>query len=294
MSRPYAGHTVGDIVGATARRLRAARLAYGHGTLNAQEEATWLVLHACRISLDELEPCADRPVAPADLRRIEKLIQRRIGERIPASYLTHEAWLGEYRFYVDRRAIVPRSFIAELLPEGIDPFLRRPVRAALDLCTGSGCLAILLALAFASARVDAADLSAGALNVARRNVKDYRLGRRIRLVRSDLFTCLAERRYNLIVSNPPYVTAASMGKLPSEYRAEPRMALAGGDDGLLLVRRILTGAKRHLKPRGTLVCEIGHNRRALERAFPRLPFTWLETSAGVGIVFLLEREQIPG
>ncbi len=294
MSRPNAGHTVGDIVGATARRLRAARLAYGHGTLNAQEEATWLVLHACRISLDELEPCADRPVAPADLRRIEKLIQRRIGERIPASYLTHEAWLGEYRFYVDRRAIVPRSFIAELLPEGIDPFLRRPVRAALDLCTGSGCLAILLALAFASARVDAADLSAGALNVARRNVKDYRLGRRIRLVRSDLFTCLAERRYNLIVSNPPYVTAASMGKLPSEYRAEPRMALAGGDDGLLLVRRILTGAKRHLKPRGTLVCEIGHNRRALERAFPRLPFTWLETSAGVGIVFLLEREQIPG
>ncbi len=294
MSRPNAGHTVGDIVGATARRLRAARLAYGHGTLNAQEEATWLVLHACRISLDELEPCADRPVAPADLRRIEKLIQRRIGERIPASYLTHEAWLGEYRFYVDRRAIVPRSFIAELLPEGIDPFLRRPVRAALDLCTGSGCLAILLALAFASARVDAADLSAGALNVARRNVKDYRLGRRIRLVRSDLFTCLAERRYNLIVSNPPYVTAASMGKLPSEYRAEPRMALAGGDDGLLLVRRILTGAKRHLKPRGTLVCEIGHNRRALERAFPRLPFTWLETSAGDGIVFLLEREQIPG
>lgn len=251
-------------------------------------------MHACGIPLDNLEEYAARELSPAEARRIEKLAERRIHERIPAAYLTHEAWLGDFRFYVDRRVIVPRSFVAELLPDAIAPFLQRPVRSALDMCTGSGCLAVVLAHAFPRSRVDGVDLSAGALAVARRNVADYRLAGRIRLVRSDLFDAIPDRRYDLIVCNPPYVNAATMARLPDEYQSEPRMALAGGEDGLVLTHRILQTSRRHLNPRGALVCEIGHNRRALERAYPRVPFTWLDTSAGDGYVFLLEREQIPG
>ena len=293
MSRPKGALTVGDAIEAASRRLRAARLAYGHGTFNAREESAWLVLHACRIPHDNLEGKLGRSVSKVEARRLEKLVERRILERIPAAYLTRQAWLGEHRFYVDRRVIVPRSFIAELLPGTIEVFLRGPVRRALDLCTGSGCLAILLALAFRNATVDAVDLSAGALAVARKNIAAYRLGRRVKPLRSDLFASLAERRYDLIVSNPPYVDQANMRKLPAEYLAEPRMALAGGEDGLQLVRRILAQARMHLNPRGVLVCEVGHNRKALERAFPKLPFTWLDTSAGDGLVFLLEREHLP-
>ncbi len=278
----------------TATRFGAARLAYGHGTLNAHEEAAWIVMHACGIPPDDLEEYAARELSLAEARRIEKLAERRIRERIPAAYLTHEAWLGDFRFYVDRRVIVPRSFVAELLPDAIAPFLQRPVRSALDMCTGSGCLAVILAHGFPRSRVDGVDLSAGALAVARRNVADYRLASRIRLVRSDLFDAIPDRRYDLIVCNPPYVNAATMARLPDEYRSEPRMALAGGEDGLVLTHRILQTSRRHLNPRGALVCEIGHNRRALERAYPRVPFTWLDTSAGDGYVFLLEREQIPG
>ncbi|MBS0336045.1 MAG: 50S ribosomal protein L3 N(5)-glutamine methyltransferase [Proteobacteria bacterium] len=286
--------TVAAAIQGIARRFGAARLAYGHGTLNAREEAAWIVLHACRIPFDAFAQQAARELSAAETRRIEKLAGRRIRDRIPAAYLTHEAWLGDFRFYVDRRVIVPRSFIAELLPDGVAPFLQRPVRTALDMCTGSGCLAVLLAHAFPGARVDGIDLSAGALAVARRNVAAYRLASRIRLAKSNLFDAVpARRRYDLIVSNPPYVDAASMRRLPDEYRSEPRVALAGGTDGLVLVHRILEGARRHLNPRGALVCEIGHNRKALERACPRAPFTWLDTSAGDGYVFLLEREQIP-
>jgi len=284
---------VAEAVAKTAQRLRAARLSYGHGTFNAREEATWLVLHACGIPFNALEERFDAPISAARMRRLERLVERRIAERIPAAYLTHEAWLGGHSFYVDRRVIVPRSFIAELLPDSVDPFLRGPVRSALDLCTGSGCLAILLALSFRDTKVDAADLSKEALAVAKRNVAGYRLGRRVKLVHSNLFGNLAGRRYDLIVSNPPYVSATSMRRLPGEYLAEPRIALASGDDGLLVVRRIIAQAKRHLKLRGVLVCEIGRNRKALERAFPRLPFTWLDTSAGDGLVFLLEREHLP-
>ncbi len=202
--------------------------------------------------------------------------------------------MGDFRFYVDRRVIVPRSFIAELIPDDISLLVRRPVGTALDLCTGSGCLAVLLAHAFPKARVDAVDLSAAALAVARRNVADYRLAGRIRLLPSDLYKALSRKRYDLIVSNPPYVDSDTMDDLPDEYRAEPRMALAGGKDGLWLVRKILSGARAHLNPGGVLVCEIGHNREALERAYPRMPFTWLETSSGDGFVFMLEQEQLPG
>ncbi len=293
MSRANKTQTVRSVVAAAARRLQAAGLTYGHGTFNAREEASWLVLHACRISPGDFKSHAGNPVSAAQLKRVEALVGRRIGERIPAAYLTHEAWLGEFRFYVDRRVIVPRSFIAELLGEDIRAFLQGPVRHALDLCTGSGCLAIVMAHAFADAKVDAVDLSTAALAVAKRNVSDYGLRQRVELARSDLFSSLTLRRYDLIVSNPPYVNAAAMGALPDEYRAEPRMALVGGPDGLELVRRILTGARHRLKPKGVLVCEIGHNRRALERAFPKLPFTWLQTSGGNGLVFLLEKDQLP-
>ena len=294
MIRPPPPRTIAEIIRRVARRFGAAHLAYGHGTLNARQEASWLVLHACRIRMDDFVQHAARDLTVAEMRRIDKLAERRIRDRIPIAYLTHEAWLGKYRFYVDRRAIVPRSFIAELLPDGIEPFLHGPVRSALDLCAGSGCLGVLLAHAFPRAMVDGVDLSPRALAVAKRNVEDYALESRIRLAQSDLFDAIPARRYDIIVSNPPYVDAPTMARLPAEYRSEPRMALSGGEDGLFLVRRILSAAKRHLKPRGVLVCEIGHNRRALERAYPRVPFTWLDTSAGDGLVFLLEREQFPG
>jgi ribosomal protein L3 glutamine methyltransferase len=291
-SRPPA-HALAAVIRRIATRFGAAHLTYGHGTRNAREEAAWIVLHACGIPFEDLDAHSTRELSPAQEQRVENLAERRIRERIPAAYLTHEAWLGDFRFYVDRRVIVPRSFIAELIPDGLAPFLQRPVRSALDMCTGSGCLAVLLAHAYPRVKVDAVDLSSGALAVARRNVADYRLASRVRLVQSNLFKAIALRRYDLIVSNPPYVDAAAMARLPAEYCAEPRMALAGGKDGLVLVHRIMEGARRQLTPRGTLVCEIGHNRKALERAYPRVPFTWLDTSAGDGYVFLLEREKIP-
>ncbi len=294
MSSAHTRRTVGGLIRDVARRFRTQKLAYGHGTGTAADEAAWLVLHTLRIPFEELGPQAGRVPTSAELRRVDRLAERRIRERIPVAYLTHEAWLGEFRFYVDRRVIVPRSFIAEILTDGITPLLHSPVGRALDLCTGSGCLAILLAHAFEHAQIDAVDLSSGALAVARRNVADYRLRRRISLRRSDLFDALPIRTYDLIVSNPPYVNAAAMKKLPREYTREPRMALAAGHDGLLLVRRILAEARKRLSRRGTLICEVGHNREALERAFPQLPFTWLETSAGDELVFLLEKNQLPG
>jgi len=211
-------------------------------------------------------------------RSAARLIEERARTRRPLAYLLKEAWLGEHRFYVDGRVIVPRSFIAELLRDRLSPWLprSREVRRALDLCTGSGCLAVLLASAFPHAAIDATDVSRSALAVARRNLRAYRLGRRVRLSRRDLFAGLKPARYDLIVANPPYVAATAMRGLPPEYRHEPRLALDGG------------------RPRGLLVVEVGHNRSRLERAFPRLPLIWPETSAGYDCVFLLGREDLPG
>jgi ribosomal protein L3 glutamine methyltransferase len=217
-------------------------------------------------------------LSPSEERKVERLIEQRVRTRKPLAYLIREAWLGDQRFYVDERVLVPRSFIAELLRERLRPWVSRPVRRALDLCTGSGCLAILLALTFPGAAVDATDISSFALAVARRNVKAYRLRRRVRLAKADLFP--KQATYDLIVANPPYVSVAAMRKLPHEYRREPRIALAGGHDGLAFVRRILERAADFLRPGGWIVVEVGHRRRRVERAFPRLPFIWPETSAG--------------
>ena len=269
----------------TARRFIRAGLHYGHGTHSAKEEAAWLISSVLGYLLEE-------EVTVQAQKKIDTLVRRRIRERIPLAYLLKEAWLGEHSFYVDKRVIVPRSFIAELLREHMSPWLARDPKRALDLCTGSGCLAILMALEFPKAQVDAADLSASALQVARINIKHFELGKRVRAVRSDLFDSLGKKKYDLIVSNPPYVTASSMRKLPKEYRHEPSLALAAGEDGLELVHRILKDAKSHLAPGGLLVCEIGGNRRALERAWPKLEFTWPETSEP-GTVFALGREQLP-
>ncbi len=276
-----------------ARRFKTRRLAFGHGTTNAFDEAVYLTLHSLKLPLGELEPHLDLRPTPRQVARVLKLFERRVRERKPAAYLTREAWLGDLSFYVDERVIVPRSHIAELLREDLAPWIPEPgrVRYALDLCTGCGCLAVMVALSFPRARVDAIDISRDALLVARCNVITHALRSRIRLIQSDLFAALGDTRYDLIVSNPPYVRTAVMRRLPAEYRHEPRLALAGGSDGLDLVSAILRAASAHLSPRGFLVVEVGHNRARVERAFPRLTFTWPKTSGG-DRVFLLSREQL--
>jgi ribosomal protein L3 glutamine methyltransferase len=286
--------TVRDLLRFAVSRFNQANLFFGHGTTNAYDEAAYLILHTLHLPLDRLEPFLDARLLPEEVDAVVEILRRRVEERLPAPYLTHEAWLGDLRFYVDERVIVPRSFIAELLREQLQPWVEDPeaITSGLDMCTGSGCLAILMALTFPNALIDAVDLSADALDVARRNVADYGLEDQLSLIQSDLFTALEGRRYDLIVSNPPYVNAPSMQTLPEEYRREPVGALASGEDGLEHVRTILREAHKHLNKGGLLVVEIGHNRDVLEEAFPELPFTWLEVSAGDEHVFLLTREQL--
>jgi ribosomal protein L3 glutamine methyltransferase len=258
--------TLAGLIGEVARRFRAARLHYGHGTDNARDEAAYLVLRGLGL------PFSADPKESLDqeqLKHIESLVRQRIEKRIPTAYLLREAWLDGKAFHVDRRVIVPRSHIPFVLKK-----LRIAPRRILDLCTGSGCLGILAAYAFRDALVDATDLSAEALGVARTNVARHRMQRRVKLIRSDLFAALRGRRYDLIISNPPYVTHAAMKTLPAEYRYEPGIALAGGSDGLDLVKRIIAQAAAHLEPGGLLVCEVGSGRAALERAQPRLALRW--------------------
>jgi ribosomal protein L3 glutamine methyltransferase len=294
MTPPAELETLRDWLRWAVSRFGAAQLAFGHGTASAYDEAAYLLLHALHLPLDRLEPFLDARLTHAEKTDLANLFTRRIDERVPAAYLTREAWLGEFRFYVDEHVIIPRSFIAELLPGGLAPWVgdAAKVQSVLDLCTGSGCLAILLAHAYREADVDAVDISAEALAVAQHNVSDYGLAGRVNLIRSDLFANLSEKSYDLIISNPPYVTATGMEDLPAEYRHEPEIALYGGDDGLDAVRTILRDAPRYLNPGGTLVVEIGHNRAAAEAAFPRLPFTWLTTPSSEDCVFALRREDI--
>ncbi len=269
--------TLGELIRSAEKRFRAARLHYGHGTDNARDEAAFLVLRALRLPFD-VSPT--RETTRPQVKKIESLIRKRIEKRIPTAYLLNEAWLDGHAFYVDRRVIIPRSHIAFLLKS-----LGKPKRV-LDLCTGSGCLAILAALAFPRAGVDAVDLSKAVLEVTAKNVAGYKIKNRIKLIRSNLFEAISGT-YDLIITNPPYVDRKAMRALPAEYRHEPSMALAGGSDGLSLVREIIENAKGHLRPGGSLVCEIGDGRKALERAYPKLPFRWPQES-----VFILRREEL--
>ncbi len=286
--------TIRDVIRFGVSQFIAAKLFFGHGSLSAHDEAVHLVLHTLNLPLDQLDPYLDATLTRSEREAVIRVLARRVLEHLPAAYLTHEAWLGEAKFYVDERVIVPRSFIAELLREELAPWVAdaEAVTSALDLCTGSGCLAILAALTFPNAKVDAVDLSVDALAVAKRNVADYELQDTVRLVKSDLFAGLKNCKYDVIISNPPYVTAASMKALPKEYLQEPKMALASGKDGLDHTRLILEAAPKFLNKNGVLIVEVGFNREGVEAAFPQLPLTWAETSAGDGVVFLITREEL--
>jgi ribosomal protein L3 glutamine methyltransferase len=284
--------TLIDLIQAQADRLAAAGVSFGHGTTNAFDEAVWLALWQLKLPLDDLESVARREVDADEQRAIEALTRQRIDTRKPAAYLTREAWLQGVPFYVDERAIVPRSLIAEPLADGtLDLWLSDRTQRVLDLCTGNGSLAVLAALAWPEVTVDASDLSADALAVARINVERHGLQQRVALHEGDGLGAVAGP-YDLILCNPPYVNDASMDALPPEYQAEPAMALAGGADGMDFVRRLLHDAPAKLNEGAVLVLEIGHEREHFERAFPRLEPVWLSTSAGDDQVLLLTREQL--
>lgn len=286
--------TVRDWLRYAVSRFNGAGLAFGHGTTNAHDEAAYLILHGLHLPIDRLEPYLDARLTPSEMQHLARILDARIHKRLPAPYITHEAWLQGFRFYVDERVIIPRSYLAPLILEQFRPWLAAPegITRTLDLCTGSGCLAILLAHAFPQATVDAVDVCADALEVARRNVAEHGLEGRVRLIESDLFAALEGEHYDLIVSNPPYVDAQAMAELPAEYRHEPRLALAAGSDGLDFVHRILAAAPAHLTPGGLLAVEIGHNRPALESAYPALPLIWPEVEGGEDSLFLVQREEL--
>ena len=284
--------TLLNLIEHCSARLQEAGVSFGHGTTNAFDEAVWLALWRLGLPLDDLDGVADRPVTAAQQAAIEALVEQRIRTRKPAAYLTGEAWLQGLPFHVDERVIVPRSLIAEVLAEGlIDTWLGAAPARVLDLCTGNGSLAVLAALAWPNAEVDATDLSADALAVAQLNVERHNLAARIRLCQGDGLAA-ADGRYDLILCNPPYVNQTSMQQLPAEYRAEPPLALAGGADGMDFIRRLLPGVAQHLQPQGALVLEVGHERPHFEAAFPQLQPVWLESSAGDDHVLLLAEEAL--
>src|ERR1700744_156677 len=293
MTLPFS--TVRDLLRFAVSRFNQADLSFGHGSANAYDEAVYLVLHTLHLPLDLLDPFLDARLTTDEIDAVLKVIERRTTHRVPAAYITQEAWMHGFRFHVDERVIVPRSFIGELLQDGWEPCGedREQGSAVLELCTGSGCLAILAAHAFQNADIDAVDLSAPALEVATRNVADYHLDDRVALFEGDLYAPLAERRYDVIISNPPYVNAASMQELPAEYKHEPDMALAGGADGMDIVRRIIAEARNWLTDNGVLVVQIGNERANVEAAFGGLDLVWLSTSAGDDNVFLLQPSDLP-
>lgn len=288
--------TIRDLLRHAVSRFQGAGLYFGHGSNNAYDEAVYLILFTLNLPIDRLDPFLDARLLSDEIASVLDVIERRTIERIPAAYLTKEAWLGDYRFYIDERALIPRSFIAELIPEKFTPWIGNPdaVEGVLELCAGSGCLAIMLAEAFPNAEVDAVDISGDALDVAEINVTDYDLQERVELIESNLYDNLPPMKYNLIVANPPYVNSASMETLPEEYKHEPQGALAGGADGMDLVRRIVFEAAKWLTDDGILVVEIGNEFENAEAAFPNLELTWLTTSGGDDRVFLVEARQLLG
>ncbi len=288
--------TVRDLLRYAITRFNKEKLFFGHGTDNAYDEAAYLILHTLSLPLDRLEPFLDAKLLPQEVADVMDIIERRVTERIPAAYLTHEAWLQGYSFYVDRGVIIPRSFLAELIVEQFAPWVADPdgIEDILELCTGSGCLAIMMADQFPNAHVDAVELSPAALSIAQTNISNYGFDERIQLYHADLYDGIPEKRYQLIVANPPYVNQDSMGRLPLEYKAEPSMALAGGVDGMDTVRRIVKTAGKRLTDDGLLIVEIGNEAEHAIAAFPELELTWITTSGGDDHVFLLTAEQLKG
>jgi ribosomal protein L3 glutamine methyltransferase len=286
---------VRDLLRFGVSRFTEAGLSFGHGSANAYDEAAYLILHTLHLPLDTLDPFLDARLLDEEIDAVMKVIERRAKERIPAAYITQEAWMHGRRFYVDERVIVPRSFIGELLQDGLQPYVADPdqVTRVLELCTGSGCLAILAAQAFENADVDAVDISADAIAVARRNVDEYGLDERVSLYEGDLYAPLPSARYEVIITNPPYVNAQAMQALPEEYRHEPELALAGGADGMDVVRRIVRDARNWLTEDGVLVVEIGNERPNVEAALGGLDLVWLSTSAGDDNVFLIQAADLP-
>jgi ribosomal protein L3 glutamine methyltransferase len=294
MALPFT--TVRDLLRFAVSRFTAAELSFGHGSSNAFDEAAYLVLHTLHLPLDTLDPFLDARLLDTEIDAIMQVIERRAKDRVPAAYITNEAWMHGHRFYVDERVIVPRSFIGELLQDGLQPYVQDPdeVSRVLELCTGSGCLAILAAQAFQNADIDAVDISAPALEVAHRNVDDYDLDSRVALYEGDLFAPLPVGRYEVIITNPPYVNALAMQTLPAEYRHEPELALAGGADGMDIVKRIVGEARKWLTEDGVLVVEIGNERANVEATLGGLDMVWLSTSAGDDNVFLIQAADLPG
>ena len=293
-------HTIRDWLRFTVSQFEASDIFFGHGTDNSYDEAAWLVMSALHLPHDTLHNFLDAVITETERKHLADLIDQRITKHIPTAYLLREAWLRGFKFYVDERVIVPRSFIAELLDfneegeHGLQPWIEHPelINSAADICTGSGCLGILLANAFPDATIDVVDISADAIAVCNINIANYGLQGQVTAIQSDMFTALKNKTYDLIISNPPYVDAPSMATLPVEYRNEPQIALGSGDAGLDHTHTILREAAKHLNDEGVLVVEIGHNRDALEVAYPEVAFTWLEVAAGNQFVFLLTKEQL--
>jgi ribosomal protein L3 glutamine methyltransferase len=283
-----------DLLRYAVTRFNTAKLFFGHGSVEALDEAAYLILHTLKLPLDKLDPFLDARLLQDEVLQVLAVIERRAVDRVPAAYITNEGWLGTYAFYVDERVIVPRSFIAELIPHQFSPWVSDPdaVENILELCTGSGCLAIMMADAFPNSVVDAVDISPDALAVAEHNIREYKLEGRVNPIESDLYQNVPFKKYDLIVTNPPYVNTESMSKLPQEYLREPQIALAGGADGMDLVRKIIEGAADYLTPEGILMVEIGNEREYAETAFGHLGLTWVTTSAGDDMVFLLTADQL--
>jgi ribosomal protein L3 glutamine methyltransferase len=287
--------TIRDWLRYSVSRFEEAGIFFGHGTDNAYDESVWLIMSALHLPMDTLENFFDARITPSEVKHLAHLIERRVTERIPTAYLLREAWLKGFKFYVDERVIVPRSFIAELLENGLHPWIeyQEMVESAADICTGSGCLGVLLAHTFPNAAIDVVDISPDAIAVANINIKNYGLDEQVTAIKSDMFTALTGKTYDLIISNPPYVDADAMSTLPAEYRNEPQIALGSGNDGLDHTHTLLREAAKHLNDGGLLIVEIGHNRDALLAAYPELPFTWLEVESGNQFVFMLSKEQLP-
>ena len=291
--------TIRDWLRLTVSRFEEAEIFFGHGTDSAYDEAVWLIMSALHLPHDTLHNFLDARITESERKQLSHLIERRISERTPTAYLLREAWLQGFKFYVDERVIVPRSFIAELLEDGLQAWIEYPelIHSAADICTGSGCLGVLLANAFPDAAIDVVDISKDAINVCNINIANYGLESRVQAIESDMFSALQDKangckKYDLIISNPPYVDAPSMATLPREYQNEPQLALGSGADGLDHTHTILREAVKHLNDNGILVVEIGHNRDALLDAYPDLPFTWLDTTSGDEFVFLLTKQQL--